>query len=120
MDKKYNILIVDDDPNQLKLVAFYLKNERFQIATAKNGRHALETLKNEHIDLVLTDNQMPEMDGETMIRKIREELKSDIPVIIISANETTTNMTKMKNVGVLRKPFTSDQMKQLVNSNLDV
>lgn len=119
MKKKYNILIVDDDPQQLHLISIYLRDERYNIFTAKNGRHALKKLESETIDLVLTDNQMPEMDGQTLILKIRKELGLKIPILIISANETDKTLVKLKNVSILRKPFTSDQVKKLIKNYLD-
>lgn len=119
MKKKYNILIVDDDPQQLHLISIYLRDEQYNIFTAKNGRHALKKLESETIDLVLTDNQMPEMDGQTLILKIRKELGLKIPILIISANETDKTLVKLKNVSILRKPFTSDQVKKLVKNYLD-
>ncbi|MCK5032605.1 MAG: response regulator [Calditrichia bacterium] len=114
MKKKYNtVLIVDDDPNQVNLIKIYLKQANLDIITAKNGRHALSILKDKSFDLVLTDYQMPEMDGETMISKIRNELKLSIPVVMISANDTQKNLSKFKNVKLLRKPFTPDQIKNI-------
>jgi CheY-like chemotaxis protein len=114
MKSKYHkILIVDDDPNQIKLLKIYLKNFDLDISTAKNGRHALHMLQRKEFDLILTDYQMPEMDGGTMISKIREELKSNLPIVVISANDRELNITKHKNVKILRKPFTQDQIKSI-------
>lgn len=114
MQKKHNtVLIVDDDPNQVNLIKIYLKQFNLDITTAKNGRHALSILKDKSIDLVLTDNQMPEMDGETLISKIRNELNLSIPVVLISANDTQQNLLKLKNVKLLRKPFTPEQIKNI-------
>jgi CheY-like chemotaxis protein len=56
---------------------------------------------------------MPEMDGETLIGKIREELKLNTPIIVISANDSQLHVSKYKNIKVLRKPFTPDQIKGL-------
>ncbi len=118
MREKKNILIVDDDPQQLQLLSIYLKDEDLKILTAKNGRQALKLLQTESINLMLTDNQMPEMDGHTLILKIRKELELKIPIVIISANETDKALIKLKNVSILRKPFTSDEIKKLVKNYL--
>ncbi len=116
MKKKYNtVLIVDDDLNQVNLIKIYLKHANLSIATAKNGRHAMSILRNKSFDIVLTDYQMPEMDGETLIERIRNELELSIPVVMISANETQQNLTKFKNVKLLRKPFTPEQIKNIFN-----
>ena len=114
MKAKYKkILIVDDDPNQIKLLKIYLKIFDLDISTAKNGRHALHILQSNEFDLILTDYQMPEMDGETMISKIRLELKFDLPIIVISANDNQLNFRQYKNIKILRKPFTPDQIKSI-------
>ena len=107
------VLIVDDDPNQVKLIKIYLKHFALEISTAKNGRHAMHILKDKEFDIILTDYQMPEMDGETLIAKIRTDLKSIIPVVMISANDKQPNLTKYKNIKILRKPFTPDQIKSI-------
>lgn len=116
MTKKYNtVLIVDDDPNQINLIKIYLKKANVEITTAKNGRHAISILKNNKFDIILTDYQMPEMDGETLISKIRNDLKLSIPVVMISANDTQKDLSIYKNVKLLKKPFTPDQIKNIFN-----
>jgi len=107
------VLIVDDDPNQIKLIKLYLKNTELEITTAKNGRHAVHVLKNKNFDIILTDYQMPEMDGETLISAIRNELKLLIPIIMISANDQQPNLSRYKNIKILKKPFTSEQIKNI-------
>jgi len=114
MKKKLNkVLIVDDDPNQIKLIKLYLKNTDLEISTAKNGRHAVHILKDKVFDIILTDYQMPEMDGETLIVTIRNELKLLIPIVMISANDQQPNLSKYKNIKILKKPFTSEQIKKI-------
>ena len=114
MKKKLKkVLIVDDDPNQIKLIKLYLKNLNLEISTAKNGRHAVHILKDKEFGIILTDYQMPEMDGETLIAIIRNEIKLQIPVIMISANDRQPNLSKYKNIKILKKPFTSDQIKTI-------
>lgn len=107
------ILIVDDDPNQIKLIKIYLKNFDLEITTAKNGRHALHIMKDKEFDIILTDYQMPEMDGETLIFNIRNILNSLIPVVMISANDKQPKLSKYKNIKILKKPFTPEQIKNI-------
>lgn len=114
MKTKYNsVLIVDDDPNQIHLISMYLKQIKINIKNAKNGRQALSILKDKKIDIVLTDYQMPEMDGETLISKIRKDLKLSIPIVMVSANDTQSDFSKFKNVKVLSKPFTQKQIEKI-------
>ncbi|WP_037317577.1 ATP-binding protein [Salegentibacter sp. Hel_I_6] len=78
-------LIVDDEPSQLSLTRELLKSMGMQCDTALNGRDALKKLETEKYSLVLTDIQMPEMDGFDLIKNIRKSHKiEDLPVIALS------------------------------------
>jgi CheY-like chemotaxis protein len=114
MSKRFKkILIVDDDPNQIKLIKIYLKHFDLEITTATNGRHAMHIIKSREFDIILTDYQMPEMDGETLISNVRNELNLMIPIVMISANDKQPKLSKYKNIKILRKPFTPDQIKSI-------
>ena len=77
------ILVVDDEELLVKGIRFNLQNEGYDIITGCNGVEAVMLCKNESPDLVILDVMMPEMDGMTACRKIREF--SDVPVILLTA-----------------------------------
>lgn len=78
-------LIVDDEPGQLSLTVEVAKSMGFKIETAENGKQAIEKLKIDNFDIVLTDIQMPILDGFQLIRNIRgSEANKDLPVIALS------------------------------------
>lgn len=77
-----NILIVDDEKEIVDLVELYLRNA-YNVFKSYNGVEALEIMSKNNVDLVIVDIMMPNMDGHTLIRTLRE--KTDIPIIIISA-----------------------------------
>jgi len=82
------ILIVDDSSGVRKFVMFALKNHGYRVVEAEDGLDALEKLRFEKVDLVLTDLNMPHMDGFTLIRTLRqspEYLK--VPIIILTTEE---------------------------------
>ncbi len=79
-----NILIVDDEKNYLMIIGEILTEEGYTFMTAPSGMEALDILKNEIIDLVLTDVTMPGMSGIQLLEKIKE-ISPDIPVIIMTA-----------------------------------
>ena len=58
----FHILVVDDDKNTRKLIEAVLRRENFTVSTSENGKDALEKLDGEHIDLVVLDVMMPEME----------------------------------------------------------
>ncbi len=81
-----HILIVDDSKTVRNLVAFILKKEGFKVSTAENGLDGLETLYTlDHVDLIISDINMPKMDGFTFIKTVREqEAYRDIPIVVLS------------------------------------
>ncbi len=80
------ILVADDSQTMRMFLLFHLIKmlPGVGIREAVNGADALEKLKAEDVDLVLTDMNMPEMDGAGLIAAVREELKRDVPIIIIT------------------------------------
>ena len=81
-----HILIVDDSKTVRNLVAFIMKKEGFKVTTAEDGLDGLEKLyAAEQVDLIVSDVNMPRMDGFTFIRNVREqEAYRDIPIIVLS------------------------------------
>jgi len=77
------ILIVDDDPNLLVLLADQLRADGFEIATARDGDEALRRLATGWPDLLIIDMMMPRMDGLTLAREIKAQ--ADLPIIVLSA-----------------------------------
>lgn len=71
----YRVLVVDDEKIEREGIKFLLSREEgeFKISEASNGRQALEILRNEEIDLLLTDIKMPHMDGLELAKKAKEE-----------------------------------------------
>ena len=103
------ILFVDDDPNFQKMVEIFLRNNSYDISFAKNGRSALHLIQQHVYDLVISDVQMPEMDGLTMITEIKK-VNADLPVIIVSAFGNESMAEKAIAAGarlILNKPFES-------------
>lgn len=113
-DKK-RILLVDDSTIMRMVLTLNLKRLlRVNITEAVNGLDAIKKLKGGGFDLVLTDMNMPGLDGAGLIRYIRTELKSDVPIVII----TTKGESKDRDLGMslgangyLTKPV---NMKELV------
>ncbi|BBI36475.1 response regulator transcription factor [Cohnella abietis] len=77
------ILLVEDDMLMREFITDYFKKEQWEVYEADNGRLALEIFEQTSVDLIVLDIMMPEMDGWSVCRRIRE--KSDVPIIIITA-----------------------------------
>ena len=81
-----HILVVDDSKTVRNLVAFILKSEGFKVTTAEDGLDGLEKLYSmQQVDLIISDVNMPRMDGFTFIKSVREQdTYKDVPIIILS------------------------------------
>ncbi len=80
------IVIADDEPHVLRSLEFILKKQGYRVVTATNGEEALERVKSNNPDLVFLDIQMPKMDGNTVLRKLREETQfQDLYIVMITA-----------------------------------
>lgn len=83
------ILVVEDEKDYRDVLTERLEAEGFTVLKAENGQLALNLMKNTNVDLVLLDMLMPQMDGTTFFYHLKNTLKKDIPVIIL------TNFTEM-------------------------
>lgn len=108
------VLFVDDDINMHKMVNLFLKESNFEVTAAKNGRSALKLFQKYAYDIVISDIQMPEMDGIALLKSIRKT-NEKIPFVVVSAfgqEKMTKNALKSGANFVLIKPFES---KKLIN-----
>ena len=82
----FHILVVDDDKNTRRLIQAVLEAEHYTVSTAVNGEDALSVMDREHIDLVVLDIMMPEIDGYELTKILRE---SDValPILMVSAKQ---------------------------------
>ncbi len=121
MPQFVTILAVDDDPNMHRLIKLYLKQENFLVTTVSSGRMALHKLDTTAFDIIISDIQMPQMDGIALVKEIRNRKKS-IPVIIISAFGTNMQAKKALEVGanvVVEKPFEQEQLIRIIKQQLN-
>lgn len=84
MEKVIKVLLVDDEADFIRSMAFWLNSKGYTTLTASDGKAALEVIKNDKPDIVFLDLNMPVMDGPGTLREIRKSHKG-LPVIIISA-----------------------------------
>ena len=83
----FNILLVEDDDNLRRLMATVLKRNRFNVLQAANGKDAIDLAENNHVDLMVCDIMLPEVNGYEVTRAIRE-YNDNMPVIMVTALET--------------------------------
>lgn len=78
------VLVVDDEHKLREMISSYLQNEGYQTVEVANGNSAVQTIKNDQIDIVLLDIMMPEMDGYEALKEIRS-IQKKLPVIMLTA-----------------------------------
>lgn len=113
MFNNVKILIAEDNQLNQMLIKAILDKESIQYELAENGEQVLEKLKTTNFDLILMDIQMPIMDGVTATIEIRNNLKSSIPIIALTANASVSDELKYKEVGMndhLSKPFKREDL----------
>jgi CheY-like chemotaxis protein len=110
-DEMARILVIDDEPMIVGLISQALTQYGETVQTASNGEDGLKMLEDFSYDIIVTDMCMPELDGESVIRYIRNSHHSATPVIGISG--TPWLLKKVDCDAVLSKPF---QLKELVET----
>lgn len=104
------VLVVDDSSNIRSALEFFLKNAGYQVLTAEDGPRALDIAKRHHIDVVLLDVMMPEMDGFSVLATFRRiPGKKDVPVLFCTAvgeKDTVVRAIRMQCHDYIVKPFT--------------
>ncbi len=103
------VMVVDDSESIRKFLMFALRARGLKVVTAKDGMDALEKLPNEKVDLIITDLNMPNMDGFELLRTIRENQEfKELPVIILSSLSDEKDIQRGLQLGAnsyLVKPF---------------
>jgi DNA-binding response OmpR family regulator len=110
--KMFSILVVDDDKNTRLLFRTVLETEGYLVYTADNGKSALAVMDREHIDLVVLDVMMPEMDGYDFTKTLREN-QSTLPILMVSAKQLPEDKKQGFLVGTddyMTKPIDEEEM----------
>jgi len=116
------ILVVDDEPDILKVVRFRLKATGYDVITAENGQKALDLMEKQKPDLIFVDLRMPVLDGYGLCRRLKadDELKN-IPIVLLSASSGGTIAEKaeeLKADDYLVKPFEPEELLEKVKKFL--
>ena len=108
------VLIIDDEPDLCKVMKLNLESTgEFEVATAVSGEEGLGRVKEEEFDLLITDFQMPGMNGIEVVEKVKK-LKPRLPVLLFSIyhddDVTISPAVKSRADGVISKPFNHEQL----------
>jgi two-component system NtrC family response regulator len=117
----FRILVVDDEPLQVELVAGFLRKQGYEVLQASDGETALETFRAEPVDLVLTDQKMPGLSGLEVVRAARA-INPEVAVIVLTAYGTIEHAVTAIKAGAsdyLTKPVNLDELLHRVGQALD-
>lgn len=109
--KNYQVLIVEDERRIARFLQMELEHEGMNIAIEDNGRRAYERIVQENYDLVLLDVMLPDMDGFTICRKVRE--LSQVPIIMLTAKDDIDDKVQGLDIGAddyITKPFATPEL----------
>lgn len=119
---KEKILIVDDDFSLRSLMEVVFENEGYSVSLAEDGISALKILENGHFDILITDINMPNMNGIELFNKVKK-LFPQIPVIFVSGYDYKNLAEKLLREGALyffKKPFDLNILKRAIKSILEM
>jgi adenylate cyclase len=123
-DHKGVILVVDDNPDNLDLLFFFLSDADFKVEVATNGKSALQMIDESQPDLILLDVMMPGIDGFEICRRLKaNESSKDIPVIFMTALSETEDKVKGFSVGAvdyITKPVQEEVLKARITTHLTI
>jgi two-component system, OmpR family, alkaline phosphatase synthesis response regulator PhoP len=112
------ILVVDDEPALLRLMAFLLQRKGYGMLTATNGEEALHVIREQRPDLVLLDIMMPRLDGYEVAEAIRADpATAEIPIVMLSAKAQDEDIERGLAAGVdsyITKPFDPEKLAEIV------
>ncbi len=119
--RKENILIVDDDINILELLQRHLHSWNYHCYKALSVKEAVQILKESHIDLLITDLKMPQIDGFELIKFVSEHYPKLPKLVVTGYPSVQDSLTAIKSgvVAYLTKPFTKDELKASIDKSLE-
>ncbi len=107
------ILICEDEEIMLTALAFRMRRQGFDVITAEDGREAMERIEEHQPDIIVTDIMMPHLSGIQLLEKMRGEMNSEVPIIIISALEREETILETFRKGAndfIAKPFKPNEL----------
>lgn len=123
----FNILIVDDSEVMRSVICRVIKLSGFDVGAvyeADNGENALNILDNNWVDIVLSDINMPVMDGVELLKRIKKsDMFSDVPVVIISTEGRSSRIEEIMKIGAagyITKPFKPEDIRDILSESLGV
>ncbi len=111
------IIIVDDRPDDLQTMNMILSREGYEVITANDGQEALDKLESTPIHLILIDIMMPHLSGLDLLRILRQRLRLNIPIVLVSIKpEKEVDISSVN--GFVQKPFSPQTLINTISNTL--
>ena len=118
----YTILVADDSASMRQLISFTLQGAGFQVIEALDGKDALKKIKENKIDMVISDLNMPNFDGMELLKYLRDnDSFKSIPVVMLTTESGLSTVLEAKNAGIsgwILKPFEPKKLTDTVKNLL--
>lgn len=114
--KDFNILIIDDEPTQIRSLKSFLERRKYTVSSANSGIDGIKIVKKNNIDLVITDFRMPEMNGLEVVKELIK-INPEIPIVVVTAFSETKDAVQVMKEGAfdyLSKPIELDELQIIV------
>jgi two-component system chemotaxis response regulator CheY len=112
-------LVVDDSTSMRQMVSFTLQESGFEVIEAGNGQEALDNVSGQSVNVVVTDLNMPVMDGMTLIRNLRSKPEFKFtPILMLTTESQDTKKQEGRDAGAtgwIVKPFNPEQLMKVIN-----
>lgn len=120
-NSKGNILVVDDEKSMREILQIFLKNEGYHVSAATNGETAIEAVKKDIFDLIITDMKMPKVGGLELLRTVKQITPHTLVVLITAFGTTDSAVEAMKHgaYDYIQKPFQMDNIRLVVKNALE-
>ena len=115
------ILLVEDDVQILRVLAMWFSRNGYEVVECRDGQEALSALAEVSVDVIVSDVNMPRVDGMELVRLIREERKLDLPILVLSSRCNQSSMATdlaLYGIRVHPKPFSPSRLLSEVESLL--
>ena len=116
------ILVVDDSKTMQESIQFFLEENDYEVKTANNGQEGLDASNADKYDLIITDINMPVMDGITFIQEVRKTVNGKfVPILVLTTESQGSMINKGKEAGAtgwIVKPFQKDKLIKAVKKVL--
>ena len=112
------ILVCDDEEDIVKAIEIYLKMDNYEVLKAYNGKEALDILGKSWVDVIISDINMPEMNGFQLLNALKDDdLLKNIPVIVVSTESREERMMEAYSLGAkgfIKKPFLPEEIRKIL------